>query len=571
MKNHSKKRGLLASVGALATAAALVLGGSVAASAAPTILPTETHGNLHITKLSTPNGGGVTSNGTQVVTLPTGAEPIQNVTFAAKRVISYYPTAGDPINDLVTVDLSTNAGWAAAAALQYDAVGDTWSTEPGAVAVTVNFGAISNDITDANGEAGFNLPIGLYHVEETVTPAGVTPAAPFLVTIPLTNPVTLNDWMYDVYVYPKNAQTSFTKSVNDENAYVAGDDVVWTLNADIPRKNNATSGPADWADITAFTISDTLDANLEFPAAADVVVNIVDATGANLGTQPALTTDYTLSAANPLVMTFNATGLAKLNAVVAANPGAQVKMTITTEVKDSVPVGTAMTIKNGGLTTSLQYTFDNGTPEDPQHPNEPETRFRSFTFEKVAHGTPATKLQNAVFGLYETEALAAAGAAGTALIESAPSTATGVVTFNDVRVSDFQNNEVQTAGAKANPLDPTCTLRNEDFRVYWLSELVAPTGYELLAKPLPVIVTTAGAVVQVAVDGAGYAQYNADCSPVTVANPLSQVQNVPANAGFVLPLTGGTGTVLLTVLGIGILAVVLVVARRRRGAEELAE
>ena len=48
MKNHSKKRGLLAAGGALATIAALVLGGAVSATAAPTVLPSDTHGNLQV-------------------------------------------------------------------------------------------------------------------------------------------------------------------------------------------------------------------------------------------------------------------------------------------------------------------------------------------------------------------------------------------------------------------------------------------------------------------------------------------------------------------------------------------
>lgn len=51
MKNHSKKRGILAALGAMATAAALALGGA-AATAAP--LPMPQKSGLVITKFEQP-------------------------------------------------------------------------------------------------------------------------------------------------------------------------------------------------------------------------------------------------------------------------------------------------------------------------------------------------------------------------------------------------------------------------------------------------------------------------------------------------------------------------------------
>jgi LPXTG-motif cell wall-anchored protein len=48
---------------------------------------------------------------------------------------------------------------------------------------------------------------------------------------------------------------------------------------------------------------------------------------------------------------------------------------------------------------------------------------------------------------------------------------------------------------------------------------------------------------------------------------FTSITNVEKNAGFTLPLTGGSGTAALTIGGIAILAAVLVVARRRRAYE----
>ena len=67
---------------------------------------------------------------------------------------------------------------------------------------------ISEVKTDANGIAKFeNLALGFYVVIETSTPDKVTtPAAPFLVSIPMTT-VSGDSWLYDVHVYPKNKTT----------------------------------------------------------------------------------------------------------------------------------------------------------------------------------------------------------------------------------------------------------------------------------------------------------------------------------------------------------------------------
>lgn len=62
--------------------------------------------------------------------------------------------------------------------------------------------------TGTDGTAAFtDLELGFYVVIETSTPDKVTtPAAPFLVSIPMTT-VNGDSWLYDVHVYPKNKTT----------------------------------------------------------------------------------------------------------------------------------------------------------------------------------------------------------------------------------------------------------------------------------------------------------------------------------------------------------------------------
>lgn len=66
--------------------------------------------------------------------------------------------------------------------------------------------ALKTQTTDANGLTTFDsLALGLYVVVETATPDKVTsPVKPFLVSVPMTKASTLNEWLYDIHVYPKN-------------------------------------------------------------------------------------------------------------------------------------------------------------------------------------------------------------------------------------------------------------------------------------------------------------------------------------------------------------------------------
>jgi LPXTG-motif cell wall-anchored protein len=61
---------------------------------------------------------------------------------------------------------------------------------------------------------------------------------------------------------------------------------------------------------------------------------------------------------------------------------------------------------------------------------------------------------------------------------------------------------------------------------------------------------------------------NVTAAGVDVAT--TTIADAPNSTGFTLPLTGGTGTLILTVLGAGLLVAVLVIARRRRAREDQA-
>ncbi|WP_165350504.1 SpaH/EbpB family LPXTG-anchored major pilin [Xylanimonas protaetiae] len=89
------------------------------------------------------------------------------------------------------VDLTTTEGWLAAEALA------------GQDPATVTTEPVRQGVTDADGEVAFrNLALGLYKVTE-VAPDGADVVAPFLVTLPMTDPVARDKWLYDVVASPK--------------------------------------------------------------------------------------------------------------------------------------------------------------------------------------------------------------------------------------------------------------------------------------------------------------------------------------------------------------------------------
>lgn len=127
--------------------------------------------------------------------LPEGATALKGATFSIYQVMdraalrNYYD--GTDGQTKVTVDTYLND--------TNDAIksGETYST------------AVATKTTGADGIASFtDLPLGLYVVVETDTPDKVTsPVKPFLVSVPMTKASSLNEWLYDIHVYPKNGTT----------------------------------------------------------------------------------------------------------------------------------------------------------------------------------------------------------------------------------------------------------------------------------------------------------------------------------------------------------------------------
>lgn len=458
-----------------AVVAALALGalalGASPASAQATVDP-DAVASLSIHKFAQPDTAtGLPNDGSEIADL-TGLTALEGVEFTITQVPG--------------IDLATNAGW--------DAAGDL---TVGAAEAAVDGLGGRTGLTDANGLLSFTgLPLGLYYVEETGTPAGARAAAPFLVTLPLTDPGTRGGWLYDVHVYPKNIITAAGKTVEDSDTIV-GDTITWTITGDIP-----TGGRTD-----AYRVVDPLDAKLEYVSTVVSLSNGIDLVEG---------THYTVSldaGTNTVTVDFTAAGLD----VLAANADAQVKVAIDTKVLETGE------IENVASVYPNQPSITNGNPVVTPPVS---TKFGAMTGEKV--NDSGALLAGAQFQVFTSLDDAKAGENPVTLdgVDTWTSTADGRFTVSGLHYSNI--------------VDGVEIDDEADWVHYYLVEVVAPAGYEILAEPIQFDVTADDAEVDLV------------------------IENTAANGGFELPMTGAQGLAALVTAGVLLLAGAVVLGMRSR-------
>ncbi|OFI39495.1 fimbrial protein [Arthrobacter sp. SW1] len=440
-----------------------------AASAAPVVDDSQL-GSITIHKFERPSTPtGLPNNGTAVDT--TGLTPLAGIGFTIQQVN--------------TIDLSTNAGWDAAHNLSsVFNPADPAGSITGA-GYTLGTGVTQTTATDGTAAFG-SLPVGLYLVTETSYPSGVTPSAPFLISVPLTDPNNQNNWIYDVHAYPKNSVTGAEKTVTDIDDVKLGDQIEFTITGDIPNE----------AVIDGYKIVDQLNTKLTYVGA---VATLVDGSATLVAG-----TDYNVifdAATNTVSVEFTDAG----RAVLAAHNTTKVQVVLTTTVNAIGEIANVASV----YPNAASFSIAPGQPGGPVVTPPVETKWGEITLKKIDQNGAA--LAGASFSVYATEADALAGTNPITLGGQTVFTvaADGTLTISGLRYSDFAN-------------DGTVTPRN-----YYLVETTAPDGYELLAEPIAF-------------------QVNAT---TTVAGVDLNVTNTPSNAGFQLPLTGGAGTGLLYVAG----------------------
>lgn len=485
MKDSSKRKGgILTGLAAIATALMVAISAIPAQAADPVTVDPAAQGSLIIHKFKQPNTVGGPSTGLPQDT--DGLTALAGIVFTAQ-----------PVGN---IDLTTNAGWVEAGDLSVEAAADQLTGTPQVSAPT-----------DAEGLTTIgNLPVGVYYVTETVFGADVTPVVPFLVTIPMTNPESLNSWLYDVHVYPKNATSAASKTVEDGAAVKLGDAITWTILADIPKSEV----------INRYAITDELDPKLTY----------VDASVSLTGGATLVPADYTLDlAGQTLTVEFTAAGRLKLASAWRADGDAQVQLVVNTTANAVGEIANTATV--------FPNTASAGVSTTPVI-----SKWGSIVLEKVDSRDVSTKLPDAEFQVFLSRADAEANTNPVKINEGMPSErsrfvsdSNGIVRIEGLRYSNWAN------GAELGTDDA-------NYRTYWVAETKAPSGYELLARPIEVTVTSAEDTVSV------------------------EVKNVAKNAGFQLPLTGASGASgIIMIAGVLLLIVgtaAVIVSRRKRADTE---
>lgn len=498
---------------AFAAAAAIATFGFASSAAASPIIPTPApDGSITIHKLLNPTGTLTPANGLENPSA-TGT-PLGGITFEYQSIAN--------------VDLRTTAGWQTAAGYADDVTtipaADLGTAVPGTTSTTAPIGQLVFD----------DLPIGAYLITERLTAAqiaeGITPAAPFVVTVPITHPTDLNTWVYDVHVYPKNLKTVPEKTVNDGpgSTYQVGDLIDWTISAPVP--SQATD---------LFAFKDALVEHLEIPSV--VADNIVVTLGAATLAASDYTITYDAATDNVLTVQLTPAGLVTLNAV--AGSAQAIALTLTTEVV-SLPVD--------GIIENTGIVFPNsGFPvTGPGIVTPPvESKFGEINILKVDADDNTTLLAGAEFKVFKSQADAQAYAANPTANAGLPLLAqqNGAGALVDTFVT-AANGEVSIFGLRASNWQDGAELTNSaDFQNYWLLETKAPAGYELATAPFgPISVL-----------------YNAATPTVLPFGDIT-VEDVKK---VELPLTGGTiATWLFYLVGALMLAGIALLLVRRRTA-----
>lgn len=402
------------------------------------------------------------------------------------------------------------------------------------------------------------LPLGLYLVRETVTPAGVTQANDFLVSIPLSTMDAGGNsvWDYDPVAAPKNTVVdgAVSKTLTAGGTAVSGSTDTWTasLGSTLTYQIQATL-PTTFTTtpFTTYTVTDTPDAaliiELDGTGAAGSFNGVVVTMG---GTTLVNGLDYTISS----VAASGASGIGfevelitdpAVNTPLPPVPGSQsphlgdgAVVTVTYDAQLS-PLATGTSFTNA-VKVNNEYLDSTGTditgPEIEPDPTDPPPTILShnYALKKVDDSSTPVALAGAVFAIQDSAnnylKWTSTGGWGTAsslsdpdlyTVTSAIGTTSGIVSFNGL-----------AAGS------------------YSLVEIAAPSGYSVLTTPISVTIdATSTADADTAAGGAGYS--------IQVVNSLANT--------FVLPGTGGRGIYLYTIGGVLLIAAaILLIARNRK-------
>lgn len=375
---------------------------------------------------------------------------------------------------------------------------------------------VSTQTVDASGAATFaDLAMGEYFIRPTSTTSVyqlmLQKVEPTVAEVDGKQTYVIEDVTFSA----KHEEVSVNKVAN-KTSVTKNEKVTYTITVDIPTY-------ATEAVDKSFYVSDLLPDGLTIDAdSIKVQINATDIDESYYTLNKTATNDYTFKLS---------VDTAKYAEKWSANGGKQLVITYTATLNDD-----NTTAVNAKETNTVTFDYSNYPYVENSHAQKKDTvdvTTFAIKIDKFVNNQEANKLAGAKFDLYRTATQAEIDA-GTSV----------EIPHTSIQGIKLEGDKVTDANGAATFEKYEANGTNYD---YYLVETQAPSGYNILDKAVKVNFTDA--------------DVEATAGVYTV--------KVPNSSGIKLPITGGTGTVIFTIIGIALMvgAVVLFVVSSKKAKE----
>lgn len=412
-----------------------------------------------------------------------------------------------------------------------DLPSSAWEAEIDVLAA-INATAIKESKASAEktGSTGATeLPLGVYLVKETTTPAGYVASKPFIVSVPSTDNYDTagkegTEFIYNITAKPKNSKMSVDKTIvnEDKTAYIGGF-VEYKVETQIPKYGTEYTNPV-------FNIYDKMSNGLSF------VNNTAHKLKVVVGGTEIVEGENTYTLATNGLSDKKTFEIRFAKAFLENNKGKKVEVTYYAQVNEN-----AVYINENSANITYQNKPGETTDATPSTKNV------------YTYGIDLTKT-----GDKSVDANGLDGAEFTLAVANGEMIS---ILVNGTKVDVNGNSKDEFRTTTVDNKKGKLVFKGLKAGTYTLTETKSPSGYSLAKNPITIVITANedGSLADATVDG------------ISVKNNMTEDGVVPVGlqnkSGFNLPATGGMGTYLFTIGGLVIMAgaaLLLIASKKRR-------